>query len=58
MFICTFDREISKEMDKKFKFIHSRMMGNKRMYVYAFDKALYGKFNKKDKTFLTNKLYF
>jgi hypothetical protein len=58
MFICTFDREVSKEMDKKFKLIHSRMMNNKRMYVYAFDKDLYSKFDKKDKVFISKKLYF
>lgn len=58
MFICTFDRNIAKELDKKFKFIHSRLMNNKMMYVYVFDKELYSKFNKKDKIFITKKLFF
>ena len=58
MFICTFDKNTSKELDKKFKFIHSRLMNNKMMYVYVFDKELYSKFNKKDKIFITKRLFF
>ena len=58
MFICTFDRNTSKELDKKFKFIHSRLMNNKMMYVYVFDKDLYSKFDKKDKIFIINRLFF
>ena len=58
MFICTFDRNVSKELDKKFKFLHSRLMNNKMMFVYAFDKEMYSKFNKKDKIFIMNRLFF
>ena len=58
MFICTFDRNTSKELDKKFKFLHSRLMNNKMMFVYAFDKEMYNKFNKKDKIFIMNRLFF
>ncbi len=58
MFICTFDRNTSKELDKKFKFLHSRLMNNKIMFVYAFDKEMYSKFNKKDKIFIMNRLFF
>lgn len=58
MFIGTFDRETKLLLDKKFKFIQSRVVGKKILWLYAFDKELYGKFNKKDKTFLTKKLYF
>lgn len=58
MFIGTFDRETKLLLDKKFKFIQSRVVGKKILWLYAFDKELYSKFNKKDKIFLTKKLYF
>lgn len=58
MFICTFDRNVAKELDKKFKFIHSRLMNDKMMYVYVFDNKMYSKFNRKDKVFIMNRLFF
>lgn len=58
MFIGTFDRDTKLLLDKKFKFIQARVVGKKMLWLYSFDKELYNKFNKKDKTFLTNKLYF
>lgn len=58
MFIGTFDRETKLLLDKKFKFIQSRVVGKKVMWLYVFDKDKYMKFNKKDKTFLTRKLFF
>ena len=58
MFIGTFDRETKLLLDKEFNFIHSRVVGKKIMWIYAFDKTKYMKFNKKEKTFLTKKLFF
>ena len=58
MFLATFDRETKLLLDKEFKFIHSRVVGKKIMWIYAFDKTKYMKFNKKDKTFITKKLFF
>lgn len=58
MFIGTFDREVAQLLDKEFKFMYSRVVGKKVMWLYVFDKDKYMKFNKKDKTFLTRKLFF
>ena len=58
MFICTFDRNVCKELDKNFKFLHSRLVNNKMMFVYVFDNKMYSKFNKKDKVFIMNRLFF
>ena len=58
MFICTFDRNVCKELDKSFKFLHSRLVNNKMMFVYVFDNKMYSKFSRKDKVFIMNKLFF
>ena len=58
MFICTFDRNVSKELDKSFKFLHSRLVNNKMMFVYVFDNKMYSKFSRKDKVFIMNRLFF
>ena len=58
MFICTFDSDMAKELDKQFKFLHRMMLDDKMIYVYVFDKELYSKFNKKDKVFIMNRLFF
>ena len=41
MFIGTFDREIARLLDKEFKFMHSRVVGKKVMWLYVFDKDKY-----------------
>ena len=58
MFICTFDRNVCKELDKSFKFLNYRLVNNKMMFVYVFDNKMYSKFNKKDKVFIMNRLFF
>lgn len=58
MFIYTFDSDMAKELDKQFKFLHRMMLDDKMIYVYVFDKELYSKFNKKDKVFIMNRLFF
>ena len=58
MFICTFDRNVCKELDKSFKFLHSRLVNNNMMFVFLFDSKMNSKFNKKDKVFIMNRLFF
>ena len=58
MFICTFDRNVCKELDKSFKILHSRLVNNKMMFVYVFDNKMYSKFSRKDKVFIMNRLFF
>ncbi len=58
MFICTFDLEMKKELDKKFNFLNSVKLNGKTFYIYEFNKQYYSLFDKNEKVFITNKLFF
>jgi hypothetical protein len=57
MFICTFNEEVKKELDKELKLVQTNKLNGKIIYIYMFDKKIYSRFSNKD-IFISNKLYF
>ena len=57
MFICTFNEEVKKELDKELKLVQTNKLNGKIIYIYMFDKKVYSRFSNKD-IFISNKLYF
>jgi hypothetical protein len=57
MFICTFNEEVKKELDKELKLVQTNKLNGKIIYIYMFDKNIYSRFSNKD-IFISNKLYF
>ena len=57
IFICTFNDELARELDKRLKLIQKIKNNNKTLYVYKFDKLVYERLNNKE-IWISNKLYF
>ena len=57
MFICTFNEEVKKELDRELKLVQASKLNGKIIYIYMFDKKVYSRFSNKD-IFISNKLYF
>lgn len=58
LFICTFYLDEKKELENYFKFVQQVKMNDKILYIFLFDNKMYSKFNKKDKVFIMNRLFF